>query len=268
MSQENETKRDHDLHAAMDKLLLEHGAYIPVELLLHEGRLRYSDYEAWRCGEVDSLDDVLLGNPERIFKRLYQASEWAVSLGLEPDSQDYYAWGAKAGGRKLVFLHDNQQSEELLRTHYVRKQDLAPSPGQVSQLDLFLDSGATPIVNDIINALASRRLDDVEILLERLAEREPGHRSRHALDSLFAALYQLENSPDLISPEELLANLEKYLIPLAKELLVGGKPRWNKLRSRSTEATQLLGRYKHSGMGKRTRQYSSRTKMDKVSGAL
>lgn len=37
---------------ALDRLLLEQGCYTPLELLLAEGRLLYSDYETWRQGNA------------------------------------------------------------------------------------------------------------------------------------------------------------------------------------------------------------------------
>ena len=42
----------------VDQLLLEHGEYLPLELLLATGRLMLPDYQAWRAGEVAYLDQA------------------------------------------------------------------------------------------------------------------------------------------------------------------------------------------------------------------
>lgn len=51
---------------ALDRLLLEQGCYTPLELLLAEGRLLYSDYETWRQGECRHLESRLFGDPVQI----------------------------------------------------------------------------------------------------------------------------------------------------------------------------------------------------------
>ena len=40
----------YEIQPLIETLLLEHGEYVPLALLLHEGRLDYRDYEAWRRG--------------------------------------------------------------------------------------------------------------------------------------------------------------------------------------------------------------------------
>ena len=52
-----------EVHNAVDRLLLEQGEYSPLEYLLSEGRLLYSDYERWRGGELGYLDEALFGDP-------------------------------------------------------------------------------------------------------------------------------------------------------------------------------------------------------------
>ena len=45
-----------EVQTAVQQLLLEHGAYAPIELLLATNRLSYKDYRAWRKGTLASLD--------------------------------------------------------------------------------------------------------------------------------------------------------------------------------------------------------------------
>ena len=47
------------VHAAVERLVMEHGGYVPLELLLATNRLPYEDYRAWRDGRLAALDAVL-----------------------------------------------------------------------------------------------------------------------------------------------------------------------------------------------------------------
>ena len=38
------------VHAAIQSLLLNHGSYTPLELLIELDAVSYADYEAWRLG--------------------------------------------------------------------------------------------------------------------------------------------------------------------------------------------------------------------------
>ena len=47
------------VQAAVQQLVMEHGEYAPLELLLATNRLGYVDYRAWREGRLETLDAVL-----------------------------------------------------------------------------------------------------------------------------------------------------------------------------------------------------------------
>ena len=47
------------VQAAVQQLVMEHGEYAPLELLLATNRLGYDDYRAWRDGRLETLDAVL-----------------------------------------------------------------------------------------------------------------------------------------------------------------------------------------------------------------
>ncbi len=74
---------DPQIQHRVDQLLLEQGEYLPLEFLLAEGRLLYSDYENWRGGELEVLDEKLFGDATQIQKDLSQAAGYAQALGLE-----------------------------------------------------------------------------------------------------------------------------------------------------------------------------------------
>src|SRR4051812_5097730 len=83
---------DVTLQAQVDRQLLEQGAFTPLELLLDSGRLLYSDYERWRRREIDYLDTVLMGNPQRIQTQIEQAVGYARAIGLVEEHQEFYPW--------------------------------------------------------------------------------------------------------------------------------------------------------------------------------
>ena len=76
-----------NVQGLVDQQLLEQGAFSPVEFLLATGRLLYSDYERWRRGEVGNLEEVLLGNPDRIRAQVGQAVEYGRGIGLVAEEQ-------------------------------------------------------------------------------------------------------------------------------------------------------------------------------------
>ena len=95
----------HHIHNLVDQLLLEQGEYRPLEFLLQEGRLSYADYEAWRNGELDFLDEALFGDPDHIQQDLLQAEEYLQRRGWQAETLSYEAWRrhAQAGSHPLRF---------------------------------------------------------------------------------------------------------------------------------------------------------------------
>lgn len=217
-----------DVQSAVDRVLLSHGEYIPVELLIDQGRLAYSDYEAWRCGELTSLEEALAGNRTRIHELLGEAARWARRLGFEAAPVDYAGWGAMAG--RALTLAAEADLAMALATHYRRRD---PSP----QLDLFLDAGEAVLIKDLRAALATRQAQRAQSLVEDLASRFPEHRLRSDAERLCDALAHLEASAMAASAEEEFQRLRGHLAPAAERLLgVGSRdfmtPFWRRLAAR------------------------------------
>src|ERR1700721_3938585 len=84
------------LQTQIDTQILEQGAFVPLELLMDSGRLILGDYEGWRRREIDSLDEVLMGSPEKIRAQLESAAGSARSIGLVETPQTFHAWIAGA----------------------------------------------------------------------------------------------------------------------------------------------------------------------------
>ncbi len=197
-----------DIRHQLDQLLLEQGEYIPLELLLHEGRLSYEDYEAWRNNEISCLDEVLFGDPAQIDKILQQAISYMIALGWQAEEITYKSWLAESADT-LRFSHNS-------RVNRYFHQRYRKSPDQ-PQLDLFTDSPATSLVNGITQALIGRNPDEARRLLERLIDTAPDHSRLGELECLVVADESLSTDVDESAKE--IKYLRTSLTPIAENLL-------------------------------------------------
>jgi hypothetical protein len=173
-----------ELLAQVDAQLMEQGTFSPLELLFNTGRLMYGDYEAWRRREIDLLDDVLMGDRERIVAEIEQAASYARGIGLVEQSQDFSVWGAE-GGKQLRASAD-PQLQRLIGNRYLRAQT-------VSQMDLFFDNPVVALTNGIARALSARDLPASQRQLDRLYVQAPNHADLAAFDQLVRALNDLNH---------------------------------------------------------------------------
>jgi len=213
----------------VDQLLLEQGEYLPLEFLLYEGRLNYSDYEAWRNGELATLDSALFGNVEQIQQQLLQAAAYLQQRGWQAQTITYVAWQhhpAPADSKTLRFS-DNNTLDGYFHQRYHQ-------PPDQPQMDLFTDAPATSLVNGIIQALIDRNSSEARRLLEGLYETAPDNVRLGELDCLVDAAESLDSPVNNLSDE--LRILQEQLVPLAQDLL--GKdsrnlliPLWRRMSS-------------------------------------
>jgi hypothetical protein len=169
----------------VDAQLLEQGAFAPLELLFNSGRLLYSDYESWRRREIDLLDGVLMGNPDKIKAEIEQAVSYARRIKLVEQPQEFHAWhqGAPGDDRPLRISMDSQL-QRLIGSRYVRAQS-------VPQMDLFFDNPVVALTNGIVQALSTRNLPSAQRQLDQLYAQAPTHSDLAAFDQLLAALGHL-----------------------------------------------------------------------------
>ena len=210
-----------EIHGVVDRLLLEQGEYSPLEMLLAEGRLGYGDYEAWRCGQIATLDEVLAGNLQCIRELLEQAEQYASMLGLCAQRRDFHSWGS--GGVRVLQL--SAWLDKHCGVLYRRA-------GNERQLDLFMDNTANVLVSAIVAALSSRRATEASALLEQLLGTDSAHPRLAVLGTLCdAALWQelpvgdygaecayLESTLTPLAAAELGAASKDYLSPLWQRL--------------------------------------------------
>lgn len=219
----NAGEQERQVCRAVDQLLLEQGTYTPLELLLQEGRLLYTDYEAWRSGEAEYLEERLFGDPAQIRTLLERGAAYAAKLGLEAETLQYTRWGGENSGR--LRFSPQPAFERLFHTGYRR-------PADLSQLDLFMDAAGVILVNGITGALKGRDNSEAQRLLGRLFDTEPGHPQIGDLELLVTATERL--SQPVVDAAAELDNLERELVPVADERLDAGSrdylaPFWQRL---------------------------------------
>ena len=201
-----------EVQTAVQQLLLEHGAYAPIELLLATNRLSYKDYRAWRKGTLASLDGALAGGVHEAQALLETAQAWARTLDLAAEPAAHHGWEGNAG-TELTASHDPALNG-LLNTRFLRAREHG-------QLDLFMDSAGTVAVNALLDALRARDAGKAGRELRHLAGLDPGHAHRaHA-----AALVEALEAPDPEDPGqgfERLDRLEREWLPAASALLGAG----------------------------------------------
>ncbi|NOX75730.1 MAG: hypothetical protein GXP17_03760 [Gammaproteobacteria bacterium] len=209
----------------VDQLLLEQGEYLPLEFLLGEGRLIYADYEAWRNGGLDTLAEALFGDPEHIQQQLIQAEDYLQRRGWQAETISYPAWGDTVA-RPLCFSA-NRTLNLCFHRRYHKPQDQP-------QMDLFTDSPATSLVNDITRALINRNGAEARRQLENLYDTAPDYARLGELERLVEAAENLDTPVTDTAAE--LKTLQESLTPLAETLL--GKdsrnlliPQWRRLSS-------------------------------------
>ncbi len=196
------------IQQTINKLLLEHGRYEPLELLLREGHLFYEDYEAWRNGKVEYLDEVLTGNSKTIHEQMEVAEVYARELGLEGEPGEYPGWG-EVGHAQLHFSQ-SRELEQRLCTWFIPPQNRL-------QMDLFMDSPATNLIHSIHKALVQQNPAEARHLHGRLYNLDAAHTDLDGLERLIEAQ---ENS--LIAVQDVaheLALLETGLSQLASAVL-------------------------------------------------
>ena len=201
---------DSAVQLQIDTQLLEQGAFVPLEFLLDSGRMIHGDYESWRRREIDSLDDVLMGSPEKIRAQLESAAGYARSIGLVETPQTFHAWisGSVDDGEPLRISAD-AKLQRLIGSRYAPAQN-AP------QLDLFFDNPVVVLTNGIVRSLSARDLHATQRQLDRLYALAPNHAELAVFARLLAALGHLDHPID--DPRQEL----KFLLditPAAKRLL-------------------------------------------------
>ena len=197
------------VQATVQQLVVEHGEYAPLELLLATNRLGYEDYRAWRECRLETLDAVLADGGREIRAWLEVAQSWAEALGLTPEPAVHHGWEENSG--TVLVASADPPLNALLSTRF------RPTREHV-QLDLFIDSAQTAAVNALLYALTARDAGKARGALARLVRMNRDHGQRFHASALISSL----EAPAPVRPErglEQLERMEREWIPAASALL-------------------------------------------------
>ena len=104
------------VQAAVQQLVMEHGEYAPLELLLATNRLGYDDYRAWRECRLETLDAVLADGKREFRAWLERGQSWADTLGLAAEPEVHHGWEENAG--TVLVASSNPRLNALLSTRF------------------------------------------------------------------------------------------------------------------------------------------------------
>ena len=201
-----------EAEATAQRLLSEHGAYSPIELLLATNSLSYEDYRAWRAGERRTLDDALVAGVAETRRLVEDVRSWARSLHLHPDDVPFYGVEENAGIELTASADDDLDA--LLHTEYRAQADRR-------QTDIFLDTSGMTAANELVSALSSRQAAAAKTCLERLARLDAEH---WMLADATILVEALALPPPAARAEALrrMTMLERQWLPAASAVLRGG----------------------------------------------
>ena len=197
------------VQAAVQQLLIEHGEYAPLELLLATNRLSYKDYRAWRECRLETLDGVLTDGGRRTRAWLEGAQSWTEALGLAPEPAVHHGWEENSGS--VLVASVDPPLNALLCTRFRHTREHA-------QLDLFIDSAQTAAVNALLDALNARDPGRAREALARLVRMDRDHGQRFHASALISSL----EAPAPAGPErglQRLERMEREWVPAASALL-------------------------------------------------
>ena len=198
-----------ELPAAIQQLLSAHGFYSPIELLLSTNRLGYDDYQAWRRGDHQTLDDLLPDGVDAARAFLDEAATWV--RGLHLDAETVPLLGTEVAGGIELTASANAHLDDLLHTEYRRDVDR-------EQPDLFLDGTQAEAQKQLADAIAARDAAASGEMLRQLAAHDIGH---WAIDHAMALIEALRAAPPT-GPDEARDRLdvvEYAWVPAASALL-------------------------------------------------
>ena len=200
-----------EAQTVVQQLIAEHGACSPLELLLAINQLDYDDYRAWRRGQRQTLDDTLAEGAGSARALMERVQGWARSLNLQAQPITLYGIEENAGAE--LRASRDRRLDEFLHTEF------QPADGR-SQLDLFMDTEESAMVNDVVAALASHDADAAESRLSRLADLNPHHWAIADANTLIGALRIGPPSPE--EAVNRLEEIERRWQPAASAVLHAG----------------------------------------------
>ncbi len=198
--------------ATVEQHLSQQGSYCLLEWLLQQNLLAYSTYEAWRYGQIETLDTVLDISNDELQNVIIKTELYGKALALVAEQHDYFRWAENS--QKRLVSSTTLATHRALTQHWLRTQDLP-------QLDLFMDNSAVICENEIQAALAGRQFELAQQKLQRLTNLNAKHSKLGSYQDLVNYGLHMQNCA--VVDGGLLANeivaLEQEVMPLTNETL-------------------------------------------------
>jgi hypothetical protein len=198
--------------ATIDGYLSRQGRFCLIDWLLADNFLHYADYEAWRYGELNSLDDVLQFDRQTLRALIDNTDEHCRDLGLIPERQEFFRWN---DDHPVLLLASEDNAQDLALTQRWLR------PGDRPQLDLFLDNSALIAENTLLEALSARLFDTAQSQLLNLSELNPDcTRLGVYQDLINYGLHMLAN-PEVAEEDvnDELHGLQQEVVPLVQDVM-------------------------------------------------
>lgn len=191
-----------------DLLFQRDGGYAPWTMLIEVGALTLEQHLRWRSGAIEVLESVLAMPAPLVLRLLREADNWARQLGLGVEHVPRVT-STTSGDLCRALQQGNARDEALFFTCYGARQI------EMGQLDLFIDAGPTPIINDLRQRLLDRNIKSVVVLCARLRKDYPQHPSLENIEILSTAL---ADSFDITAePRHVLTALIEQTTPAATQ---------------------------------------------------
>jgi hypothetical protein len=145
----------------VDLILFEEGSFSPLNWLLREGHLDYNDYQKWRKGESEYLEDHFKTSSIEIIPVLKVAQDYACSQKFESFKHIYTSTASHA----LRFCRSST-NDLIFTTVYEPAKDRM-------QMDLFYDSASACTEFDLIRAIIDKRSIEIPDLMTKIKSSSP-----------------------------------------------------------------------------------------------
>ena len=198
--------------ATIDEYLSRQGRFCLMDWLLANNFLHYTDYEAWRYGELNNLDDVVQFDQETLQVLIDKTDEHCRDLKLAPERQEFFRWD---GDQRVLLMASEDNGQELALTQcWLRSRDRP-------QLDLFLDNSAQIAENALLEALTARRFDCAQSRLQNLSELNPEFPRLGGYQDLINYGRHMLANPEIIDQalDAELQGLQQEVLPLVQEVM-------------------------------------------------
>lgn len=118
----------------VEEMLQTGNVIAPVDVLIRLLRITKQQYEDWRFGRIPYLEQVCLGDLEKLSRLLRVLDHHATARGLTPSSTVYRKWGK--GGKRITLRFSKSGNPHLEAAYsrcYVAKRRPAAEAAEPTQ---------------------------------------------------------------------------------------------------------------------------------------